>query len=107
MPPGRRQSADGLGLATIGDQFNRSGIEGRLLPKEELAFCKSIYDEANNQPAERFAAAIARRRAGVAHLKLRETDKARLCFTLAIHIFETLGDACDSDIQRKNRNRTG
>ncbi len=90
-----------MALATIGDQFNRSGIEGRLLPKEELAFCKSIYDEANNQPAERFAAAIARRRAGVAHLKLRETDEARLCFTLAIHIFETLGDACDSDMQRK------
>jgi tetratricopeptide (TPR) repeat protein len=61
-----------------------------LLPKEELEFYKTIYDQTAFEPAERFVKAMARKRAGLIRLKLGEFDGARLCFTLAIHMLEEL-----------------
>lgn len=90
-------------LNAFGESIDRSGIDGRLLRTEELAFYKSIYDKANNKPAERFAAATARRLAGVAHLELQQPDDARLCFTLATHMFQSLADGSDSTLTRESQ----
>jgi tetratricopeptide (TPR) repeat protein len=77
-------------MATFGERIDRLGLESRLLTKEELTFYKAIYDQAASEPAERFAIAMARRRAGTIHLKLNELEQARLCFTLATHMLESL-----------------
>ncbi|HEX3999340.1 MAG TPA: hypothetical protein VHX65_12380 [Pirellulales bacterium] len=79
-----------LAMATFGDRIDPLGLESKLLPREELAFYKSIYDEAGDEPADRFAIAMARRRAGLLHLKLHEFEDARLCFVLSVHMLETL-----------------
>lgn len=79
-----------LAMATLGDRIDRLGLESHLLTKEELAFYKAIYDQPASEPAERYAIAMARRRAGAIHLKLNEPQEARLCFTLATHMLESL-----------------
>ena len=79
-----------LAMATLGDRIDRLGLESDALPKVELAFYKSVYDQTASEPAGRFAIAMARRRAGVIYLKLHEPHQAQLCFALAIHMLETL-----------------
>jgi len=87
-----RRADDNLLLAmdTVGNRIDALGLESRLLAKEELAFYKAIYDQAAEEPAERFAVAMARRMAGLLHLRLHELDDARFCFTLSIHMLEAL-----------------
>jgi tetratricopeptide (TPR) repeat protein len=79
-----------LAMAAMGDHIDPLGIESRWLANEELAFYKTIYDQTAEAPAERFAIAVARERAGLVNLKLHAPNAARLCFTLAIHILESL-----------------
>jgi tetratricopeptide (TPR) repeat protein len=79
-----------LAMRTLGDRIDHLGLETELLPQEELAFYKAIYDQAASEPAERFAISTARKRAGLLYLKLHQPDEARLCFALAIHMLEAL-----------------
>jgi tetratricopeptide (TPR) repeat protein len=79
-----------LAMATFGDRIDHLGIESKLLAKEELAFYKTIYDSAVTEPSERFAVAMARRRAGAIQLQLGQREEARLCYMLAIHMLEEL-----------------
>ncbi len=79
-----------LAMATVGDRIDALELETPSLEQMQLQFYKSIYDQNPIEPAERFAIAVARKRAGLIRLKLHEADEARLCFSLAIRILEVL-----------------
>jgi tetratricopeptide (TPR) repeat protein len=79
-----------LAMATVGDRIDALGLETPSLEQMQLQFYKAIYDQNPVEPAERFAIAVARKRAGLLRLKLHETDESRLCFSLAIRILEVL-----------------
>jgi len=87
---GRAEQNVLFAMAAMGDHIDPLGIESRWLAGEELAFYKSIYDQPGDEPAQRFAVAVARERAGLLNLKLQQPEAARLCFTLAIHILDSL-----------------